>query len=214
MPSIATSEELNSSTRLQVANLPNKEDSPTGPNTILPSCLAYCPLDKIFSREELAQLASKVERIAREPGKKREKLLSRRFHPEKGALGQVEYMLCLQNCSPYYLGEPEKKYGSLNQYLLYPFGHGSIHIPPMRDGRRTTTNDQPMIDPQFYMGREGEIDCEVMKKVHQYGNRILATDPLRKIVAKRVFPPAESANREDNYEDATRNYTTTTWHRK
>lgn len=214
MPSIANLEDLNGSTDLQVANLLNKDDSPTGINTVLPSCLAYCPLDKIFPPEELAQLAEKAERLAQEPGKDREKLLAKRFDAEKGALGQIEYMLCLQNCTPYFQGEPGKKYASLNHFLLYPFGRGSIHLPPMRDGRRTTTNDQPMIDPQFYMGLEGEIDREVMKNVQRYGDKILATDPLRQIVAKRVFPPVEIADGKDKLEDASLNYTITTWHRK
>jgi hypothetical protein len=113
----------------KVANLAY-ESSRTGPHTILPSSIAYCPLNKILSPEHVVQLGRKAEQIAKESEKPREIMLARQFDQEK-LLGRIEYIFDLSNWSEFFQGDPDKKYATVLQALLYPFSHGWIHVPPM-----------------------------------------------------------------------------------
>lgn len=195
----------------KVANLAY-ESSRTGPHTILPSSIAYCPLNKVLSPEHVAQLGRKAEQIAKESGKPREIMLARQFDQGK-LLGQIEYIFDLSNWSDFFQGDPDKKYATVLQALLYPFSHGWIHVPPMKDGKPVTVEDCPMINPRFYMNR-GAIDFEIMTKSHHFIDRITSAEPMRQIMRGRALPPVGSGDGKDEFEDHVRNHTLTDWHRK
>lgn len=195
----------------KVANLAY-ESSRTGPHTILPSSIAYCPLNKVLSPEHVAQLGRKAEQIAKESGKPREIMLARQFDQGK-LLGQIEYIFDLSNWSEFFQGDPDKKYATVLQALLYPFSHGWIHVPPMKDGKPVTVEDCPMINPRFYMNRGG-VDFEIMTKSHHFIDRITSAEPMRQIMRGRAFPPVGSGDGKDEFEDHVRNHTLTDWHRK
>lgn len=188
------------------------EKSRTGPHTILPCALAYCPLNKVLSPELVAEYGGRAELIAKETGRPREAMLARQFDQEK-LLGQVEYIFDLSNWSPHFKGEPGKKYATMLQVLLYPFSHGWIHVPPMKDGRTVTMNDKPMINPQFYMNH-GQIDFEIMTNADHFMDRVVEAEPMREIIYQRVLPPSKGADGKDSFADYVRDNTMTDWHRK
>lgn len=188
------------------------EYSRTGPHTILPCSIAYCPLDKVLSPELLAEFAREARQIAKETGKPREEMLARQFDEGK-LLGQLEYIFDLSNWSPYFKGEPGKKYGTMLQILLYPFSEGWTHVPPMKDGKPTTIHDKPMINPRFFMNH-GRLDFDIMTKANHFVDRIITAEPMREIIYKRVFPPVNAQDEKDDFEDFVRDYSLTDWHRK
>lgn len=189
--------------------------SQTGPWTVLPCSVAYCPLAQVASPSEQAQLQITAQNIAQETGRSQDKLLGEQFDSTKKMRGQLEYIFDLGNWSTYFESEPGKKYGTLLQMLQYPFSRGSIHIPPQKDpSRKSTVDDKPIIDPQYYQG-PGEIDRDVMALGQRMAKRISQTEPLAKLIQKRVFPPLpeDSASEQSVYEDFVSNYTVTDWHR-
>lgn len=188
------------------------ENSRTGPHTILPCSIAYCPLDKLMPAECVAEFAERAGQIAKETGKPRDEMLAKQFDPGT-LLGQIEYIFDLSNWSPTYKGEPGKKYATMNQVLLYPFSHGWTHLPPMKNGKPTTMDDKPIINPRFYMDT-GQLDFDIMTKANHFVDRIVSAEPMREIIYKRVFPPVGGENGKDDFADHVRDYSLTDWHRE
>ena len=63
---------------------------------------------------------------------------------------------------------------------------------PQEDGgsRTATSDDKPIIDPQYFGGGGGKIDFECMAQSQRFGDQICKTAPLSDIIVQRVFPPA------------------------
>ena len=101
------------------------------------------------------------------------------------------------------------------QMLQYPFSVGSIHLPPTaQDGKATTSDDKPIIDPCYYAGAGGQVDFLTMVAAQNFGHRICSTEPLKKIIVKRVFPPAtnDEGVEMDDFTEWVRDTTVTDWH--
>ncbi|KAJ5365179.1 Glucose-methanol-choline oxidoreductase [Penicillium concentricum] len=188
--------------------------SQTGPWTVMPCSVAYCPLSKILSPEECDELHTQAKEVARGTGRTHDAILASQFESGE-ARGQIEYLFDLGNWSPYFVSEPGKKYATMLQMLQYPFSRGSIHIPPMSDNNyeKATIDDKPVIDPRYFLG-PGEIDKKVMAKALRWGDQICQTEPLAKLIRGRVFPPPAKAgdSEEKVFEEFVSNYTVTDWH--
>ena len=194
--------------------------SRTGAWTILPCAVAYCPLAHILEPEELSQLRSKAKEISRQTGRQHDALLARQFQAtyDSDLRGQVEYWFDLGSWSPYFQSAPGKKYATILQMLQYPFSRGSIHIPSRKekgDSEKVTIEDKPVIDPRYYLG-PGEIDREVMVLAQRFTDRICRTEPLARIIKRRVCPPEATATKSEmeTYEEFVKDHTVTDWHRK
>lgn len=217
LPSLPTRDDVLSDPILREAADRAYYASRTGPWTILPCAVAYCPLSHILKPEELFQLRSSAEAIARQTGRQHDALLARQFS-QNNSRGQVEYLFDLGNWSPYFASEPGKKYATMLQMLQYPFSRGSIHIPGCRKSKkaRATIDDKPIIDPRYYQGPEGEIDRKVMAATQRFTDRICRTEPLARIIKRRVCPPeaTEEKSEMDTYDEFVKDHTVTDWHRK
>ncbi|KAJ5788245.1 Glucose-methanol-choline oxidoreductase [Penicillium paradoxum] len=188
--------------------------SQTGPWTVMPCSVAYCPLSQILSPEECTELHTQAKEIAQMIGRPHDAILASQF--ESGhACGQIEYLFDLGNWSPHFVSEPGKKYATMLQMLQYPFSRGSIHIPPRsHEGHgKATIDEKPVIDPQYLLG-PGEIDKKVIAKALKWGNRICQTEPLASLIHSRVFPPSATGqdSEERIWEEFVSNYTVTDWH--
>ncbi|KAF9895282.1 hypothetical protein FE257_000185 [Aspergillus nanangensis] len=227
-PSLTTPDDIKANPGLREAADRQHQSSQTGPWTVLPCSIAYCPLATFLTAAEIADLHTQAQQISTQTGKPRDRILARQFAPGS-RLGQVEYLFDLGNWSPYYCGdEPgktgKKKYGTMLQMLQYPFSRGSIHLPPRGDGNghhsssTSTDTTTPVINPKFFLG-PGEIDFTVMKKAQEFTDRICSTQPLASIVRLRVWPPPpaveegrENYTDRDPYEEFVRQCTVTDWH--
>jgi hypothetical protein len=187
--------------------------SQSGPWTVMPCSVAYTPLSQILTAKECAELHKDAQRIAEETDHASAALLTTQFKSGEKR-GQIESLFDLGNWSPYFVSEPGKKYATMLQMLQYPFSRGSIHLPSKDDKPKTTVDDKPVIDPQYYIGA-GELDKKIMAKAQRWADRICQTEPLAQIVRDRVFPPpAEGSHTEESvYDDFVSNYTITDWHR-
>jgi hypothetical protein len=214
-PDVATRDEVLRDPFLREAANQEYECSKSGPWTILPCSIAYCSLSQIIPPNELADLRSRAESIAKQTGHRRDEILARQFQ-DNATLGQIEYLFDVGNWSPYFPSQEGKKYGTMLQMLQYPFSRGSIHLPSKEPGTRATIYDKPVINPQYYLG-SGDIDLTIMKMGQRLTKRICATKPLSDIISSRVFPPlsdSDDSDDPDEYDDFVRNYTITDWHRK
>ncbi|PLB49826.1 putative choline dehydrogenase [Aspergillus steynii IBT 23096] len=201
--SLPTRDDILSDAELRKSANNEYATSRTGPWTILPCSIAYCPLSTFVSPEELSYFRSRALLIAQETGHPRDEILARQFQAD-AHLGQIEYLFDVGNWSPFFQSEPSKKYGTMLQMLQYPFSRGSIHIPP-RSGGRTTADDHPTIDPQIYLG-PGEIDRKVMTMAQKFGKTICETEPLSSMMQARTAPP------DDDYDRFVVHNTITDWH--
>ena len=185
----------------------------SGPRTAVPSSVAYLPFSHFISSDELTSLASSLK-SSNNPGL-RERILSERLSPEKN-IGQMEWNFDVSNYSPYYQSLPGKKYATMMQMLQYPFSKGSIHIPAMKDGKPTTSDDKPVIDPKYYDGPGGQVDFRTMVAAQKYAYKICSTKPLSNVILSRVYPPTTTgldSNLEDeDFADWVRDSTITDWH--
>ena len=187
---------------------------------MLPCAVAYCPLSHILEPAELNELRSSAEKVSSQTGRQQEALLARQFRTTADSVprGQMEYLFDTGNWSPYFTSEPGKRYASLLQMLQYPFARGSIHIPSRKEkGNRdkVTVDDKPIIDPRYYLGA-GEIDRKVMVAAQRFGDSICRTEPLARIIKRRVCPPETTGTESevDTYEKFVKDHSITNWHRK
>ncbi|KAA8649313.1 hypothetical protein EYZ11_007058 [Aspergillus tanneri] len=188
-PSLTTRDDVLSDTELYEAATQEYEASRTGPWTVLPCSIAYCPLSTFITPDQLADLHRQAKEIAQETGRHSDEILARRFKANT-SLGHIEFLFDLGNWSPFFASEPGKKYGTMLQMLQYPFSRGSVHIPPQSSDFRTTVAEDPLIDPRIYLG-PGEIDRNVMSLAQEFGTRICQTEPLCSIIRFRSHPATE-----------------------
>jgi len=212
-PSIATPADLRTDPILAEAADRTYATSQSGPRTVLPSSIAYLPFRHFILPSELSALTS-PEFFQFGPNTTlRDRILSRRLQSEK-ALGQIEYIFDVTNFSPYFTPLPGKKYGTMLQILQYPFSKGSIHVPAMRDGKATTSDEPPVIDPKYYAGPGGQVDFRMMVAAQKFADKMCSTSPLSDIIVSRVFPaPSQDPDgKEGDFTDWVRDSTITDWH--
>ncbi|KAF7561393.1 hypothetical protein G7046_g2757 [Stylonectria norvegica] len=180
-----------------------------GPLTILPVSLCYVPLAHFVPADTLHSLYARADQLTAFSGDKKA-ILKQRLDG-RTQLGQIEYIFDLGNWSPYFKGEPGKKYGTMLQILQYPFSVGSIHIRPSSD-RRATGEDSPVIDPQYYGGAHGSLDVEVMKECARFLEKMVCTAPLSDIIRGPASPSAATLEDDDRLREWILQNTITDWH--
>ena len=207
-PSIVTPEDLRNDPVLAEAADKEYALSQAGPRTAIPSSVAYLPFSHFVPSGELAGIASSILRSVSNHSRAHDSILVERFRSAKN-LGQIEFNFDVSNYSPYFKSIPGKKYATMLQMLQYPFSKGSIHIPAMRDGKVTTSDDKPIIDPKYYDGPGGEIDFRMMVASQKFANKICCTKPLSDIIVTRVYPDMTEG---EDFADWVRDSTITDWH--
>ena len=215
-PSIITPEDLRADPLLAAAADKTYADSHSGPRTAIPSSVAYLPFSHFIPPSEFSSLSSSLLSQSPPITRVRDRILADRLSSPR-ILGQIEFNFDVSNYSPYFRSVPGKKYATMLQMLQYPFSTGSIHIPPMKPEQKipTTSNDNPLIDPKYYLGPGGAVDFQVMVASQKFANRICSTKPLADIIVSRVFPPASlpaAAPDEEDFADWVRDSTITDWH--
>ena len=215
-PSIVTPDDLRADPVLAAAADKEYALSQSGPRTAIPSSVSYLPFTQFVHprilKDHSAQLLAHSKQTP-ERSTPRDAILVDRLSSPKN-LGQIEYNFDISNYSPYFKSIPGKKYATMLQMLQYPFSKGSIHIPPMKDGKSPTMEDKPVIDPKYYEGPGGKVDFEMMVRSQEFADKICATKPLADIIVSRAYPPAstQDANTDFDFSDWVRESTITDWH--
>ena len=211
-PSIVTPDDLRTDPLLAEAADKEYVLSQSGPRTAIPSSVAYLPFSHFIPRDQLQSLSRSILSQSTDKSALSDQILVDRLTSEKN-LGQIEFNFDISNYSPYFKSEPGKKYATMLMMLQYPFSKGSIHIPAMQTGRKTTSDDSPIIDPQYYQGPGGEVDFQTMVTCQKFAHKICQTSPLADIIVSRVYPPKEDTESEDyDFTDWVRDTTITDWH--
>lgn len=219
-PSISTHEALLSDPVLAAVADEQYATSKSGPRTAVGYSAAYIPLSHFTTPEQLCALTAQLPIMDSQSTRRRDQILAERFHSPHRT-GQIEFVFDLGNYSPFFKSEPGKRYGTMMQMLQYPFSVGRIHIPPATSFEKpTTSDDKPVIDPQYYGGAGGEVDFLIMVAAQAFGHRICSTAPLRNIIRGRVYPapstkPASATTTGSEAEDFSqwvRDSTITDWH--
>ena len=186
-PEIMTSEAVRVDPVLADAADARYATSHSGIRTVIPSSFAYLPFSYLVPPSDLSALASSLLNDYKTSTSPRNRLLGQRFLSEK-PLGQIEFTFDVSNYSPYFTSVQGKRYATMMTMLQYPFSKGSVHIPAMTDGRVTTSDDKPVIDPQYYAGPGGQLDFLMMVAAQEFADKICGTKPLSDIILSRVFP--------------------------
>jgi choline dehydrogenase-like flavoprotein len=186
--------------------------SQSGPFTILPRSISYAPVSLFKSPEYLNSIVfgaipSNVSRSLKDD------ILAQKYSSDM-KVGQVEFIFDVGNWSPFFPSAPGKKYGTVLQMLQYPFSKGSIHIPPKSSSGPPTSDNKPIIDPQYYGGKGGQVDFEIMVAAQKFADKICRTAPLSNITGARAFPPEReiTSEAEEDFSDFVRTTTITDWH--
>ena len=211
--SIVTPDDLRSNPVLAEAADKEYVLTQSGPRTAIPSSVAYLPFSHFMPREQLKSLSATLTSASTSTSLPSDKILVDRLTTGKN-LGQIEFNFDVSNYSPYFKSLPGKKYATMLMMLQYPFSKGSIHIPAMKaDGKPTTSDDSPIIDPQYYQGPGGEVDFKIMVACQSFANKICQTKPLADIIVSRVYPPEENDEDDDyDFTDWVKDSTITDWH--
>ena len=215
-PSIVTPEDLRTDPLLAEAADKEYILSQSGPRTAIPSSVAYLPFSHFVPREKLNSLSSSILSQSSTQSAPSDRILVERLSSDRN-LGQIEFNFDISNYSPYFKSLPGKKYATMLMMLQYPFSKGSIHIPAMQQiGKKVTSDDKPVIDPQYYQGRGGEVDFELMVTSQSFAHKICQTSPLADIIVSRVYPPTaaeEQKNEEEqDFSSWVRDSTISDWH--
>ena len=213
-PSIPTPEALRSDPRLAAAADEEYRTSKTGPRTAVGYSAAYLPFSHYTTEEGIAQLVGQLPPAETATSRRRDQLLSERFSSSKQS-GQIEFMFDVSNYSAYFASEPGKRYGTMMQMLQYPFSAGSVHIPAASaEGRATSSDDKPVINPRFCEGAGGQIDWLTMAAAQKFGHKICSTSPMADIIVKRVFPPLDDGRdpTTEEFGEWVRNTVVADWH--
>ena len=187
-----------------------------GPRTAIPSSVVYLPFSHFIHSKELHALGSHLLATSKNDSNRstpRDRILVDRLLADKN-LGQIEYNFDTANYSPFFKGEPGKKYATMLMMLQYPFSKGSIHIPPMKDGKKASMDQKPVIDPRYYQGPGGELDFQMMIACQEFADKICRTTPLADIIVSRAYPPPSSSSTDSPFDFAPwiRESTITDWH--
>ena len=175
---------------------------------------AYIPLSHFTTPEQLSALAAQLPPTDPQSTRRRDQILAERFR-SPNRTGQIEFLFDVGNYSPFFKSESGKCYGTMMQMLQYPFSVGRIHIPPAPSPEKpTTSDDKPIIDPQYYSGAGGQVDFLTMVAAQTFGHRICSTAPLRTIIRRRVFPApsTQPASEAEDFSQWVRDSTITDWH--
>lgn len=221
-PEIMTSEAVRADPILADAADATYATSKSGIRTMVPSSVAYLPFSHYIPPSDLSTLASSLLNDDAASATLRDRILAQRFLSEK-PLGQIEFIFDVSNYSSYFRGLPPKRYATMLTMLQYPFSKGSVHIPAMTDGQATTSENKPVINPQYYAGPGGQLDFLMMVAAQKFADKICATKPLSNIILSRVFPPSASASiihqeseetekGEEDFAPFVRDATVTEWH--
>jgi len=215
-PSIVTPEDLRADPVLAAAADKEYALSQSGPRTAIPSSVSYLPFAQFVDPRQLKDYSARFlaeSKASTDRSTPRDKILVDRLSSPKN-LGQIEYNFDVSNYSPYFESVPGKKYATMLQMLQYPFSKGSIHIPAMKDGKPSTMENKPVIDPKYYQGPGGEVDFEMMVKSQEFADKICATKPLADVIVGRVYPPASTQDEDTEFDfsDWVRESTITDWH--
>lgn len=219
-PSISTHEALLSNPELATVADEQYIKSKSGPRTAVGFSAAYISLSDFTTPEQLSTLAAQLPVMDSQLTRRRDHILAERFHsPDR--IGQMEFVFDGGNYSPFFKSEAGKRYGTMMQMLQYPFSVGCIHIPSTISFEKpTTSDDKPVIDPQYYGGAGGQVDFLTMVAAQAFGHRICSTAPLRNIIRGRVFPapsakPATdvaAVGEDEDFSQWVRDSTITDWH--
>ena len=214
-PSIITPETLRNDPSLAAAADEEYATSKTGPRTAVSYSAAYLPFSHYTTKEEISRLAHQLPKTDPATAGLRNQILSERFSSSEQT-GQIEWIFDVSNYSPFFKSEPGKCYGTMMQMLQYPFSVGNIHIAASaaQNGRTSSSDDSPVINPCYYGGAGGQVDFLTMAAAQRFAHKICSTRPLADIIVKRVFPPAptyEDPEMED-FASWTRETTMTDWH--
>lgn len=205
-PSLANPDDLK--TDIKLANSARDEyvGSKSGPLTILPCSICYLPFSHFVPHEFLSLQAHITT-----PFSERDTILLNRLSDPR-PVGQIEYIFDLGNWSSSFQPDPsdEKKYGTMLQILQYPFSKGKIHIRSPEPGRSATITDKLVIDPEYYAGRNGRLDLQIMTQCQVFALKICSTKPLANIIRARAFPPPSISG--DELRDWIVETTVTDWH--
>ncbi|KAL8725973.1 MAG: hypothetical protein Q9166_007006 [cf. Caloplaca sp. 2 TL-2023] len=219
-PSIPTPETLRTDPTAAKAANREYEISRTGIRTTIPSSVAYLPFSHYLNPDNLKKIGDSMAPPTTRANSKlrvtksREEILARRFTHDQN-LGQIEFNFDLSNYSAVFKSQPGKKYATMLQMLQYPFSCGSIHIPRMKEGGKSTTvDDKPIIDPRYYAGNGGKIDLEMMAAAQKFADKIVSSKPLADIIIGRVWPPApkDGNKEEEDFTEWVKDNTITDWH--
>ncbi len=213
-PSIETPDDLRADSALAAAADCKYASSRSGPRTIIPSSVAYLPFSHYVPAKDLSDITSSLFTGSSATTSLRDGILARRFLQDQG-LGQIEFNFDVSNYSPYFSSLKGKKYATMLLMLQYPFSKGSVHIPPMKDGKPSTSDNKPIINPKYCSGKDGQIDFRMMVAAQKFADKICRTKPLADIIVSRVFPPARADNvgeSEEDFTDWVRDTTITDWH--
>ena len=204
-PTIVTPDDLRADPALAATADEEYKLHATGPRTAIPSSVAYLPFASIISTPELSKMTSKLPTRESEtsyPYQHHDAIISSRLTSPQD-VGQIEFFFDISNYSPCYQSQPGKKYATMLMMLQYPFSRGSIHVPPtMAHGngdRKATSDDKPLIDPQYFGGEGGKIDFECMVRSQRFADKICRTKPLNDIIVKRVYPPEPEVTAEEQH---------------
>lgn len=183
----------------------------SGPLTVLPCSMSYLPVSQFVSATDLERILVRSKDMACFRPDQRS-ILSSRFAAGK-RLGQVEYVFDLGNWNPSFQPDAAngKRYCTMLQMLQYPFSRGSIHISPGIDGSESSASQQPVINPQYYVGPHGELDLEVMIHGARFAQKICSTKPLSDILRGPAHPSPSVTTGEDLRAWIAQN-TITDWH--
>lgn len=201
-PSIVTPEDLRADPVLAAAADEEYTLHASGPRTAIPSSVSYLPFTHFIPAPQLSAMTSPLLDLEVQTNyayQQHDKVISSRLTSPQN-IGQIEYNFDVSNYSPYYQSEPGKKYATMLMMLQYPFSRGSIHTPAAATiattaagkSRAATSEDKPIIDPQYYGGEGGKVDFECMVRSQRFAAKICRTAPLSSIIVKRVFPPESS----------------------
>lgn len=221
-PEIMTSEAVRVDPVLAEAADATYATSRSGIRTAIPSSVVYLPFSHFVPPSDISALASSLLNEYKVSTSPRDRILVQRFLSEK-PLGQIEFNFDVSNYSPHFTSLPDKRYATMMTMLQYPFSKGSTHISAMTDGQVTTSNDKPVIDPQYYAGPGGQLDFLMMVASQKFADKVCTAKPLSDIILSRVFPSHDSApnihhqesegkEEEEDFAAWVRDYTITDWH--
>ncbi|CZR61697.1 related to alcohol oxidase [Phialocephala subalpina] len=207
-PTLQNPDDPNTDPELAASALNGYSSSKSGSLTILPCSICYVPFTHFVTPEILSPITSQAASTIDTFSEADSIRLRRLSHPQN--LGQIEYIFDLGNWSTSFQPDPSdgRKYGTMLQILQYPFSKGSIHIQPPETG--STSPHNLAIDPQYYTGRTGHIDFEIMTHCQRFAEKICSTKPLSNIIRSRAFPAPSLSD--DKLKDWILETTITDWH--
>ncbi|KAK7987146.1 hypothetical protein PG996_006253 [Apiospora saccharicola] len=223
-PNLENPDDLKLDADAKKAALDLYKTSRTGPLTVLPCSICYVPFQHFVPPDILSATKAAIPKIEGYSPKERS-IRTQRFEPE-ARVGQIEYIFDLGNWNPFF--DPDRlsgtKYGTMLQILQNPFSRGSIHINSTAptatknsEPRKRGVVESPTIDPQYYCGRHGELDLELMIHCARFATRICSTQPLASIIRSRASPAPFTSENGDEGDDKVwrqwlRENTISDWH--